>query len=136
MKLQGWIILFLGLSNACNYYKSIRRPPKRSPHLKTDMGADGILLVGQRWFTAVSVGGRAAVWSKVSVFPPSWYPFGDWPCRFLVFFFLFSIFYRFKIKYFQHSRGYFFPFGNTLPGRFRPGFWFSCMDGGRTPPMG
>jgi hypothetical protein len=31
------------------------------------MGADGILLVGQRLFTAVSVGGRAAVWSKVSV---------------------------------------------------------------------
>jgi len=54
-------------SLAGNYYKSIRRPPKRSPHLKTDMGADGILLVGQRWFTAVPVGGQVAVWSKVSM---------------------------------------------------------------------
>jgi hypothetical protein len=84
----------------------------------------------------VSVGGRAAVWSKVSVLFAPYILSTSGFAGFLLVVFLFSIFYRFKIKYFQHSRGYFFPFGNTLPGRFRPGFWFSCMDGGRTPPMG
>jgi hypothetical protein len=70
-----------------------------------------------------------AVWSKVSKSFLLGNPRATGLGGLNMFIFQLSIFYRFKIKYFQYSRGYIFSSGNTLLGRLRPAVWFSVPMG-------